>query len=82
MTVQVRDPILPPFFSPFQRKDPALGCAKITTASSRTGMSQGHRDVRGGHWGPGGVQGGSAAQGQGSALLGQSLPLPHSQDLF
>lgn len=57
MTLQVRNPILPPFFSPFQRKDPALGCAKITTASSRTGMSQGHRDVRGDTGDPEGFRG-------------------------
>ncbi|KAL2307050.1 hypothetical protein Nmel_005004, partial [Mimus melanotis] len=41
-------------FPPLQRKDPALECVKITTALSRTGMSQGHRDVRGD---TGGLQG-------------------------
>lgn len=77
MTLQVRDPILPPFFSPFQRKDPALGCAKITTASSRTGMSQGHRDVRGGTLGTRRGSGGLCSSGSGLSPAG-TIPSPPS----
>lgn len=77
VTLQVRDPILPPFFSPFQRKDPALGCAKITTASSRTGMSQGHRDVRGGTLGTRRGSGGLCSSGSGLSPAG-TIPSPPS----